>query len=481
MHTHIPAFLLKSKTASSTPMKPILLAILATASLAFSQTDLGSGGPVVTVQNPGSPKSATESAPASIIYHARKDFPDTEGGTLPFYKDKRNDALAIAANNVAHRKGYARASRTFEGTSGTYDLTLTTLTEEDGESIYRLLIDGKAVATYQNPSVYNPPNSPLDLQPHTHTWPGISIPQGATIGIESNAATNGHIPEDGGTAWARGRWRQLEIAASTSLIQPPAGRIAYIADGNSPDPDDIGANAVVLGLLGATGLQDRLVHFSHSCDLVRGGKISAKDELRRQNFMHQAAGEGFEFFGPFPNVVDYYNCRTEEKAAVDDLKNAINASTSADPLWIIEAGEPDIIGYALKAADPSALDHVHVVSHHPANDNSGDHFSWQDILDFGVTEHQIGDQNVGLQVLISSGLWDWTEGHKNPAMAWILAQLKYAEADGVVGFQDNKYDCSDAGMIYWWITGATKGGNKVSTPVEIRAMLEGKASASSLD
>jgi hypothetical protein len=404
-------------------------------------------------------------------------FPNITAGAVPYYVDNGNDALAIAANVVENRVGFARASRTFDGPTGTYDVTITTLTEEDGESTYRMLVNGVQVATFENPFIYDPPDSPQDLLPHTHTWFGISIPNGATIAIESNADTNGQIPEAGGTAWARGRWRQIELTTSTSLIKPPPGRIAYVADGNSPDPDDIGANAVVFGLFAGSNLRDRLVHFSHSCDLNpfsntgSSQSIDAPNELRRQNYLHQTAGEGIGFFGPFPNLVDYYNCRTEQAAAVNDLKNAINASSVADPLWIIEAGEPDIIGYALQAADANKRQFVHVISHHPANDNSGDFFTWAQILAFGVTDHQIGDQNVGLQVLISSGLWDWAENHPRPEIVWILDQLKYAEADGVVGFQTNKYDCSDAGMVYWWITGANQGGNKNSTPVEIKNML----------
>ncbi|MBK1825466.1 DUF5060 domain-containing protein [Haloferula rosea] len=429
-------------------------------------------------QNLSTPESdTTGGGETCYVYDATSDFPDITSGDVDYYADNGNDALAIAANIVENRTGFARASRAFDGPTGTYDVTITTMTEEDGESTYHLLVNGVQVATYTNPYVFvEQGNSPLDLQPHTHTWSGISIPNGATIAIESNADTNGEIPENGGTAWARGRWQQIEICSSTSLVRPPAGRIAYVADGNSPDPDDIGANAVVFGLLDGAGLQDRLVHFSHSCDLnplATGGSqsIDASNEQRRQNYLHQTAGEGIAHFGPFPNLTDYYNCRSEQSAAVNDLRDAINASSAGDPLWIIEAGEPDIIGYALDAATPSKRQFVHAISHHPANDNSGDFYTWAQILAFGVTEHQIGDQNVGLQVQISSGLWDWAEGHSDPAMVWILDQLKYAEADGVVGFQDNKYDCSDAGMIYWWITGANAGGNRNSTPVEIKDML----------
>lgn len=258
----------------------------------------------------------------------------------------------------------------------------------------------------------------------------------------------------------------------SNRINPPNGRIAVVADGNSPDPDDIGATAVILGLLDAADLTDRLVHLSHSCDLQPASRISAKDEQRRQKVLDQVCQKGIEYFGPFDNLRDYFNCRTEQQAAIDDLRDAINQSSSADPLWIIEAGEPDIIGYALKAAKASSRKHVHVVSHHPANDNSGDVFEWNEILRFNITEHQIGDQNIGLQSTIPA--WDWAKDHSNASIRWIWKQLQYAEQDGVVKFQTNKFDCSDAGMVYWWITGANQNANRFATTSDIKNMLIGR-------
>jgi hypothetical protein len=421
-----------------------------------------------TAQNLSNPESST----GSIVYNAIDDFPVINAGDIPYYEDNGNDALAIAANIVSNRTGFARATRSFDGPSGSYDVTITTLTEEDGESTYRLLVNGVVRASYENPSVYDPPDSPLDLQPNIHTWRAIPISNGDTLAIESNAHTNGEIPENGGTAWARGRWRHIELTTSTDLIKPPAGRLAVVADGNSADPDDIGATAVMFGILKGSGLRERLVHLSHSCDLdptIGGNPISASDELRRQAVLHELCGDGIGFFGPFDNLSNYYNCRSNQTAAVSNLTAAINASSAGDPLWIVEAGEPDIIGYALQDATPSQRQYVQVISHHPANDNSGDFFTWAQILAFGVTEHQIGDQNVGLQTTIPP--WDWAFNHVNPGIAWIWDRLKYAEQDGVVGFQDNKFDCSDAGMVYWWITGADNGGNNTSTPVEMREML----------
>ncbi|MDC0291978.1 hypothetical protein OAK81_01660 [Verrucomicrobiales bacterium] len=262
--------------------------------------------------------------------------------------------------------------------------------------------------------------------------------------------------------------------ASSPAVKLPAGRLAIVADGNSPDPDDIGATAVIFGILKGAGLTDRLVHLSHSCDLdpiknPGNQVIDAVNETRRQHKLHQLCSEGISLFGPFLNLKKHFNCRAEKDAAVANLREAINASSANDPLWIIEAGEPDVIGYALAAAIASKRQYVHVVSHHPANDNSGDFFTWQQILEFGVTEHQIGDQNKGLKTAMPQ--WAWAKNHRNAGISWIWEQLQYAEQDGVVKFQTNKFDCSDAGLVYWWITGASKGGNKSSTPADMKGML----------
>ncbi|MDU0352516.1 hypothetical protein RS130_00105 [Paraglaciecola aquimarina] len=669
-----------------------------------------------------------------LVYSALEDFRIMAEGLAPYYRDLRYNALAIDARVHDYRNLFAQASVQFSGQPGDYDITLTSLTEEDGEPIYRLLVNDEVVGMYRGS--YIGKDSPKDLKLEKHTWKGITLKPGDKLSVGSIADTNGEIPEYGGTAWAKGRWQQIELkqaedlpaprprfnydndllvaqfdllpdaddvhaiaalgsmlqhsdlqkvdyiavagttgiqkgtyvnantlfnmafgqqnlywtdaradwqksvlmirdrvkarlanggkiwvqeagqsdftrdwveglidvgvhpsvvknnvivvqhsswneekttaedlsfikkltdyraindgnkalkkyirknrrgeftpqyvdldlkwiktAVSTSndnedirklwieadklikssgfsakysvipkggvdfsdlvetwwtleLGQPaisvhafwqryvtnveldsihaPKGRLAVVIDGNSPDPDDIGATPVMFGLLKKSGLRDRLVHLSHSCDLDptrnKGYQIGKEDELRRQKILHEMSGKGIELFGPFANLAKYYNCRADQNGAIADLVKAINASTEADPLWIIEAGEPDLIGYALQQSDPKVHKNVHVVSHHPANDDSGDFFTWQQILDFGVREHQIGDQNLGLQTPMEP--WDWAKNHHDPAMKYIWDMLAYAEQDGVVPFQTNKFDCSDAGMIYWWITGADKG------------------------
>ena len=255
---------------------------------------------------------------------------------------------------------------------------------------------------------------------------------------------------------------------STPDIQPPAGRIAIVADGNSPDPDDLGATAVSIALLRAAGLEDRLVHYSHSCDLVRGSRISEEDEFKRHGLMQTACDGTASRWGGF-ELFTFYDAMWQKEQTIEDLRDAINASSATDPLWIVEAGEPDIIGFALEASDADKYQYVKVITHHPANDDAGDFYTWQQILDFGIEEVRIPDQNTHLKVDLAH--WDWAKNHSNPRIQWIWSQGKIAEEDHVVKFQKGMWDCSDAGMILYWITGATSGGLEEGSVTDVKELL----------
>lgn len=255
----------------------------------------------------------------------------------------------------------------------------------------------------------------------------------------------------------------------SQTINPPQGRIAIVADGNSPDPDDLGGTAVSIALLRATGLENRLVHYSHSCDLVKNQKnISIEEEKERHALMQSSCDVIARRWGGFDNLT-FLDAKWQKKRTINDLKNAINASTNEDPLWIVEAGEPDIIGFALKKAQKSKLKFVKVITHHPANDNAGDFFTWQQILDFGIEEVRIPDQNIHLKVDLEH--WDWAKNHDDDRIELIWLMGKIAEADDVVKFQKGKWDCSDAGMILYWITGATNGGLEMGNVEDVKQIL----------
>ncbi|MFK7983602.1 MAG: sulfatase [Saprospiraceae bacterium] len=265
-------------------------------------------------------------------------------------------------------------------------------------------------------------------------------------------------------------WWQPEIPERPKpTINPPKGRVAIVADGNSPDPDDLGGTAISLALLRAAGLEDRLVHYSHSCDLVKNQpNISEREERERHALMQASCDVTARRWGGF-DALTFFDAKWQKEETVKDLANAINASTANDPLWIVEAGEPDIIGLALDATPKEQHQFVKVVTHHPANDNTGDFYTWQQILDYGIEEVRIPDQNTYLKVAIEK--WDWARDHPDARIQQVWLQGKIAEVDNVVKFQKGKWDCSDAGMILYWITGATSGGLSEGRVGDVKALL----------
>ncbi|NRD23044.1 hypothetical protein HNV10_07315 [Winogradskyella litoriviva] len=252
-------------------------------------------------------------------------------------------------------------------------------------------------------------------------------------------------------------------------IKAPKGRIAVVADGNSPDPDDLGGTAISLALLRASGLESQLVHYSHSCDIVRVNRISEKAEIERHALMQSVCDVTARRWGGFEGL-KFLDAKWNMDETIKDLAKAINVSTAENPLWIIEAGEPDIIGFALNASSKDKHKYVKVITHHPANDDAGDFYTWQKILDFGVEEVRIPDQNINLKVDIAK--WDWARDHKDPRLQQVWLYGKMAEVDDVVKFQKGKWDCSDAGMILYWITGANvNNGLKQGTVDDVKSIL----------
>lgn len=234
-------------------------------------------------------------------------------------------------------------------------------------------------------------------------------------------------------------------------------RIAYVADGNSPDPDDIGATAASIALMRAAGLEDKLVFCAHSCDLDpfrNPGRqvINATQEANRQIILQETCDGTASRWGGFDNLT-FYNCRTQETTAINKLTEAINASTSTDRLAIILAGEPDVIYDAISAANSTKRQYVSIVSHHVANEESAD-TPGKNIsnvrVDFPTVEvTRISDQNEELQTPFNA--WDWARDHQDSRINWLWEQGKIAEEDTVVGFQNGKFDISDAGMLYYQI------------------------------
>ncbi len=169
---------------------------------------------LLVIRGKGRLKMASEGAPpppvdptpeGTIVLMAVQHFNIVnDDDFVPAYKDQGHNALAI--NPDDYKDKYAAAETTFTRKTGTYDITLTTLAETDGESTYKLLIGGKMVGEFTNPRTSE------DYKPTIKIWKNISISKGAKIRIEFNSATNSKARQGSRKAYARGRWRQLTLA-----------------------------------------------------------------------------------------------------------------------------------------------------------------------------------------------------------------------------------------------------------------------------
>ncbi|MEM1094524.1 MAG: DUF5060 domain-containing protein [Bacteroidota bacterium] len=127
-------------------------------------------------------------------------------GYSPYYKDLGRKALAIDA--PLYPDGFGAAETTWQGASGTYDMTLVTVMERDGSSTYQLFVDGNHLGDFTNPT------GP-DLHLAHHTWKGVTLAEGMPIRVTSDIHSNDKEPEDGSFATSRGRWRYLIVSDAT--------------------------------------------------------------------------------------------------------------------------------------------------------------------------------------------------------------------------------------------------------------------------
>ena len=132
------------------------------------------------------------------------DFTIVQGnGLAPAYKDNNRQALAIDARY--YKDQFAGAEKIYDGMAGSFPVVLTALTETDGESTYKLYVNGNEVGSAQNPA------SAEDYQPVYHSWDSVELKSGDVIQVQFNSASNGKIPEGSGFAYSRGRWTTLTI------------------------------------------------------------------------------------------------------------------------------------------------------------------------------------------------------------------------------------------------------------------------------
>jgi len=264
--------------------------------------------------------------------------------------------------------------------------------------------------------------------------------------------------------WDYGKHR---IAVSADGNNQPD--LEYTGKYNTADPDDWGATPAALAILVKVKLQKSLVHFSYN------NFMPSPPHTTVRNFMKEGVDGAIARWG-FDGGV-FFDVGTQKEEALEHLKKELAKSSESDPLYFVNMGPSEFLYQAVKRVVDDggidALSHVRVLSHSNYNDNHlrrPDHHTIQQVIELSgdrIQFKRIKDQNapkdnpkVGWHTLQDWSHWDWLKEHRDPNVAWIWESMKK--------HQHNKADISDAGMMYYLITGDESG-----SPAKFQAFIGG--------
>jgi hypothetical protein len=168
------------------------------------------------------PAAGAALGPPLTVWRAAADFrPVDAPGFVPSYVEDGSDDPAVhgrAVRTDLHGDQPAAAQVVFGGPAGRYTLVLVAVAEEDGESPYKIEVDGVLLGVKHNP---RQPEKRFEVR---HRFPAVDLVPGSTLRVIFRGHSNGLVPEGDGFAWARGRWRALELHAAPE----PAGTEAAL-------------------------------------------------------------------------------------------------------------------------------------------------------------------------------------------------------------------------------------------------------------
>jgi hypothetical protein len=240
------------------------------------------------------------------------------------------------------------------------------------------------------------------------------------------------------------------------------GRIALSHDGNFNDEDDWGAFPVVIALLDACGVKDKLVHIEYN------NILQANDDRFEKEMTASVQGAVERYRIPASVL---HNCRTDLQGAIDSIRDAVNASSPENPLYYVLAGPLDVPYRGLCAADPAKRRYVYCLSHSSWNDGYGkrriEGHSKRDVIALGVKWIQVQPGNrlaySGVPGTKSTpaqwALFQWMRDSSDARLRWLFTRLQAEE----------RCDVSDATMTYFLLTG-----DEQCDPKKLAALLDRK-------
>jgi hypothetical protein len=230
-------------------------------------------------------------------------------------------------------------------------------------------------------------------------------------------------------------------APASPALDYDCARVAVSSDGNFHDEDDIGASAMTVALLAEKRQQSRLVHWDYSSHL------GSSDADREKKMTAATVGTGKKF-GYAKGV--FHDSQRDLDAAVASLRAAIDKSTDENRLCVLAGGPMGVIYRALDGSDAGARGDVTLISHSGWNEEHDDDENRWNLADIrrdfpDVGYEKIVDQNTGLGTGGGEQRWAWMASSGDAGLAYVHNVIDVLE--------DKEGDVSDAGMMYYVITG----------------------------
>lgn len=252
----------------------------------------------------------------------------------------------------------------------------------------------------------------------------------------------------------------IALCTATSFSVNSQYRIALSFDGNSWDEDDIIAAPLSLAIIEESGNKDKLVHVEFNNNRVRNDGNQPED--MRISINGSISRWGFDktvFFEAFTNA-ELQETRTHF------MNIAAAAYDDGESLYYICAGPMQVPIECIKKIDQNSSwtdsrknaikANIIVVSHSNWNERFGNSNAydanlptWEDLITTGVKNVKLADQNS----------YDGDNDMNTPINKWsFLKNLASGTTDKYEWLFNrnpfnNKFDPSDAGMVYWLVNG----------------------------
>lgn len=234
------------------------------------------------------------------------------------------------------------------------------------------------------------------------------------------------------------------IALATFIAIPLLGapnidtsnyRIGASFDGNQHDKDDYAAAPMSIALVAEAGVKSKLTHIDHSNHL--GDNVASRETIMKNNV--NGAINKWGFSGGF-----HYNDQSQLNAAVNNIASEINASSNSNRFYLACGGPMEVAWRGIDASNSNKRKHCTAISHSTWNnkhkDTSQMSHNWNAVKNTGVKTTMISNQN-DTAFKDTKNAWLWLK-NKGGKYKWLYNRNK-----------KNQWDASDAGMIWYIITG----------------------------